>query len=126
MNNIKISIETVNTNKVAAILLSMLANLDLNYGKVSLSKHDKIGVVLNIYEVETDSATYDELVDVLRDMRKLDSLYRDRIEATLQVDVWWREYEYSYFYDNDWCGNIIFEESGDLHMDDDNDNDNDE
>ena len=115
MNNIIITINTKNTNRVVSFMLSLLA--DYNFGKVTISKYDRIGVVAEIEEIETDSIMYDELVDALRDLRKLNAFYKDRIEATLKVDVWSREFEYFYDYDNDWCGNIVFEEYGDLHMD---------
>ena len=124
MNNITVTVNTVNTSKVATVLLSMLATLD--YGKVTINKYDRIGVIVEIEEIEVNSAMYDELVDFLRDLRKLNDFYKDRIDATLQVNLWGNEYEYSYYYNNDWCGNITFEEYGDLHMDDNNDDDNDE
>lgn len=123
MNSVEITVNTTNTNKVAVYLLSILANL--NYGKATINKYDRIGVVLEIEEIEIDCDAYDELIANLRFLHNLDDLYKDRIDTTLKVDIWGNEHEYGSYYNNDWCGGITFEEWGDLDIYDDNDDDDD-
>ena len=113
MNNINISIDARNDSKVASIILMMLSSME--FETINVKRYNGIGVTVDIDGIVLANDDYIELLDVLRDLRKVDGLKDERIDVTVTVDVWGNEYKWGYFYDNNYDGNI-FDEWGQIDM----------
>lgn len=114
MDNIKVTIDTINDSKVTQVLLMTLSNM--NFNDVKVKRYNKIGVIVEINGIIVNNGVYMELLDVLRDIRKLNNLWNSRIEVNVIIDICGHELEYGYFYDLDGEGNIIFDEYGDMEL----------
>lgn len=102
-----ISLTARNDRKLASILLMMLSSME--YEKVSVKRHEGIGIEVKVDGIMMDEELYAEILDVMRDIRTLDDFYRDRVEAHVVIDVCGNEHEWGYFYDWNYDGNIYDE-----------------